>query len=161
MTVTVDVQDILVRKSVVVDVPIAHAFDVYTRRFNDWWPRSHHIGPTAGFTTIIEPRVGGRCVEVSTDGTESPWGTVLAYDPPRRVMISWDLSSAWQYDPTLGTEVDVMFVAEGPERTRVTLEHRKLHRYGDQAEMMRAIFDSENGWTGLLTAYAALAAQKS
>ena len=154
---SVVVKEVMVRKSVVVDVPIEHAFDVFARRYNDWWPRSHHIGPTQEFTAIIEPRVGGRYYERASDGRETAWGTVLAYDPPRHLLVSWDLDSNWKYDPALGTEVDVTFVAEAPERTRVTLEHRRLERFGDQAEMMRTIFESENGWSGLLAAYAARA----
>ena len=143
---TTEVQDVLVRKSVIVNAPIAHVFAVFTEGQNTWWPRAHHIGSRDDFTAIMEPRVGGRWFERGDDGSECNWGRVLAWEPPRRVVLSWDIGADWKYDPDLGTEVEVSFIAETAERTRVELEHRKLHRFGDKAEAMRALFDLPSAW---------------
>ena len=91
------------------------------------------------------------------DGSECDWGRVLAWEPPHRLVLAWEISARWQHDATLRTEVEVRFIAEAPERTRLVLEHRLLERYGDQAATMRGIFDSENGWAGILQRYAAVA----
>ena len=151
------VQDILVKKSIVVNAPRDHVFRTFTERFDTWWPRSHHIGERETFTGIIEPRRGGRWFERGDDGTESPWGHVIDWQPPERIVLAWELDHEWKYRAGLATEVEVRFIAEAPERTRVELEHRKLHRYGDKAEMMRVVFEGENAWAGLLKAMAAAA----
>jgi uncharacterized protein YndB with AHSA1/START domain len=154
---SVEVQNILVRKSLSVNAPLAHVFAVFTERHDTWWPRSHHIGAHAEFTAIMETRVGGRWYERGADGSECDWGRVLAWEPPHRVLLSWDLSSDWKYDPTIGTEVEVTFSAESADITRVVLEHRKLERYGDKAEMMRAMFESPGAGSDMLQAFAKVA----
>ena len=154
------VQEILVRKSIVVEAPQAHVFRTFTERIDTWWPRSHHIGQCERFQAIIEPKRGGRWFERGEDGSECEWGSVLAWEPPERVLMTWDLDPEWKHQPGLGTEVEVRFIAEGAEKTRVVLEHRKLERYGDKAEMMRAIFEAENAWAGMLAAMAAAATRR-
>ncbi len=154
------VKDILVRKSLIVNAPVEHVFEIFTRHHDAWWPRAHHIGERADFTAILEPRVGGRWFERGDDGSECNWGRVLAWEPPHRLVVSWDISADWKYDPTLATEVEVRFIAESDERTRVELEHRKLERYADKAEMMRAIFDSPEAWIRTLQAMAKVAEEK-
>ena len=151
---TVAVKDILVRKNIVVNAPREHVFRTFTERIDTWWPRAHHIGARDTFTAILEPRAGGRWFERGDDGSECDWGRVLAWDPPDRVLLAWDIDAEFKPQPGLGTEVEVRFMAESAQRTRVVLEHRKLERYGDKAEMMRAMFDSEGAWTGTLTALA-------
>ena len=152
-------QGLSVRKSIVVDAPAAHVFSVFTSGIDTWWPRGHHIGPTQTFTAVIEPHAGGRWFERGDDGSECNWGRVLEWDPPHRLVLSWDISAAWKPDATLGTEVEVRFIAESRERTRVELTHRKLERYGAQAEAMRAMFDSDGAWAATLQAFATIAAQ--
>jgi len=88
------------------------------------------------------------------DGTECDWGRVQVWEPPRRLVLTWEVSANWQPDSTIQTEVEVTFVADGPDRTTVHLEHRELEHYGDQAEMMRSIFDSEGGYGGILQRFA-------
>jgi uncharacterized protein YndB with AHSA1/START domain len=154
---TAVVRDVLVRKSIVVEAPREHVFRVFTERFDTWWPRSHHIGKEP-FEAMIEPRAGGLWFERDGDGNVSLWGRVLAYEPPARVLLAWDLDPDWKYQEGLDTEVEVTFAADGPKRTRVVLEHRKLDRYGDKAEMMRALFDGQEAWQGLLEAFAKVAA---
>jgi uncharacterized protein YndB with AHSA1/START domain len=155
---TETVQDILVRKNIVVNAPREHVFRTFTERFDTWWPRSHHIGAREAFTAILEPRAGGRWYERGDDGSECDWGRVLAWEPPERLLLQWDLDPEWKYQRGLGTEVEVRFVAESAETTRVILEHRKLERYGDKAEMMRRIFEGDEAWAGMLAAMGAAAA---
>lgn len=146
---------VLVRRSTVVKASAAHAFAVFTERFGSWWPvDSHHIGEAAAATAIIEPRVGGRWFERGVDGSECDWGRVLAWQPPTRLLLQWQLDAEFAYDPKLHTEVEVRFVAEAPDRTRVEIEHRLLERYGEQTERMRTAFDSERGWSGMLSCFA-------
>ena len=156
----VEVQDILVRKSIVVNAPQEHVFRTFTERIDTWWPRSHHIGGKEPFTAILEPRAGGRWYERAGDGAECDWGRVLAWEPHERVLLTWDINADFQYQEGFGSEVEVRFTAESKERTRVVLEHRKLERFGDKAEMMRAMFDSEGAWIATLTAFAQAAEQK-
>ena len=150
----VAVKDILVRKSIVVNAPKDHVFKTFTERIDTWWPRAHHIGGKEPFAAIMEPRKGGRWFERADDGTECDWGRVLAWDPTDRVLLAWDINAEFKYQKDFGTEVEVTFVSESKERTRVVLEHRKLERYGDKAEMMHVLFESEGAWIGTLTAFA-------
>jgi uncharacterized protein YndB with AHSA1/START domain len=147
-----------VRKTVMVNARVEHAFRVFTEEHGRWWPRdTHHIGKVAAATVVIEPFVGGRWYERGVDGTECLWGSVLAWEPPRRLVLAWQITADWRYDLTLQTEVEVTFITEGSGRTRLELVHRHLDRYRDQAGMMRSIFDSEGGWTGILVRFAAAA----
>ena len=158
MTVPVAQPEMVVRKSIVVNVPQAHAFAVFTEKFGSWWPlESHHIGKPMAETAIIEPRAGGRWFERGVDGAECDWGRVLAWEPPSRVLLSWEISAAFQYDKSIQSEVEVKFLSEGPQTTRVMLEHRKLDQYGEKASMMKAAFDSENGWGSMLQVFASMA----
>lgn len=150
----------VVRKAVVVNAPQEHAFAVFTDQLGSWWPLMHyHIGAEAPETAVMEPRVGGRWFERARDGAECDWGRVLVWEPPSRVVLSWDINAEWQHDPALGTEVEVRFIPEGPGVTRVELEHRRLERYGVKADAMRETFDSEHGWGALLRAYAQVASR--
>jgi uncharacterized protein YndB with AHSA1/START domain len=145
----------VVKKTLTVDVPQAHAFTVFTEHFGSWWPlATHKIGKQDAVTAIIEPKRGGRWFERSADGTECDWGRVQVWQPPSRLVLTWEVGADWQRDSTIQTEVEVKFVADGPERTTVYLEHRKLDDYREQAEMMRSIFDSEGGWSGILQRFA-------
>jgi uncharacterized protein YndB with AHSA1/START domain len=110
---------------------------------------------------IIEPRVGGRWYERGDDGSTCEWGSVLSWEPPSRLVLSWDISADWQYDPDLKTEIEVRFIAEGNDATRVELEHRKLDRYGARRDEMRHIFNTEGDWGRLLAMFAARAAEGS
>ena len=150
---------VAVRRSVVVDAPPDRAFAVFTERMTAWWPlETHTIGSRPAAEAVIEPREGGRWFERAGDGTECDWGRVLAWDPPDRVVLSWEVSCDWQRDASIQTEVDVRFTAEDDRRTRVELEHRGLEAYAERAEEMRGIFDSDGGWRGLLARFADAAA---
>jgi uncharacterized protein YndB with AHSA1/START domain len=147
-----------VTKAITVEAPIERAFAVFTEGFDGWWPRGHHIGEADLDKAVMEPRAGGRWYERGVDGSECDWGSVLAWEPPRRVVLAWQLDGEWKHDPDFLTEVEVRFTAEGPDRTHVELEHRNLERFGDAMEKVRASIGSDDGWGGLLEAYAKAAA---
>ena len=155
---TTQVKNLLLRKTISVKAPPSHVFDVFVNRFDTWWPRTHHIGKTPSFTTKLEPRQGGRWYEISEDGQECDWGRVLVWEPPNRLVLTWDITASWQYDPNVANEVEVLFHAEGDGQTRVELEHRKLENYGNDAMTMFGIFDSDDGWTSILRSLASQAA---
>ena len=144
-----------VRKVVNVKVAPVVAWRVFTEKQGTWWPlATYKIGKANAVDAVIEPRVGGRWYERGDDGSTCDWGRVLAWEPPSRLVLSWDISADWQPDASVRTEVEVRFIAEGSEGTRVELEHRHLDRYGARRDEMRAIFDSEGGWSGLLESFA-------
>ena len=148
-----------VRKEIVVEAPIERAFRVFTDRFDAWWPRDHHILEAPLAKAVMEPRAGGRWYEVATDGSQCDWGKVLVWDPPKRLLLSWQLTSQWKYDPDFVTELEIRFIPIGEMQTRVELEHRNMERYGDQAVAMREALDSPGGWITHLTLFAKEAAR--
>ncbi len=143
-----------VRRSVTVEASREHAFAVFTDGFGSWWPKTHHIGQTEPETVIVEPRAGGRCYEVGEGGVECDWGRVRAYEPPERFVLAWELNHEWKHDPSAATEVEVLFVEEGPGTTRVELEHRGFEVLGEHADEVRESVGSEGGWTLVLEGYA-------
>lgn len=130
------------------------AFDIFMTRMGEWWPRGKTIGAKPHVAVIVEPP-DGRWYERDEDGAECDWGRVLEWDPPRRALLAWHLSSDFKFDPELVTEVEVTFEPRPEGGTRVTLEHRRLERFGAAAERTRASLDS--GWPGLMQAFADLA----
>lgn len=147
-----------VRKTVTVAAPLALCFEVFTARIETWWPMaSHHIGEADCAAVVIEPVPGGRWFERGVDGRECDWGRVLAWDAPNRILLAWQLSAAWSFDPSLRTEIEVRFTALDATTTRVDLEHRGLEAYGAQAAQMREILGSPNGWNGMLDEFARVA----
>jgi uncharacterized protein YndB with AHSA1/START domain len=147
-----------VRHSIVVDVPIDKAFRVFTADFGRFRPPEHNLLTAEIAETVFEPRVGGHLYDRGVDGSECRWARVLAYQPPNRVVISWDISPSWQIESDLAktSEVEVRFTSEGEGRTRVELEHRHLERHGNGWESVRDGVDGEQGWPLYLDRYAAL-----
>ena len=145
-----------VRKSIRVNAPIAHAFKVFTEKFDSWWPRSHHIGKVEPYTAILEPRSGGRWFERGADGTECDWGRVLEYSPPARVSVSWHLGADFAYDPdpAKASRVDVTFHDEGNGETRVELVHSQLDRHGAGWEKLREGVSGPGGWPAIMDGFA-------
>ena len=145
-----------VRTSVVVDAPIERAFSVFTDEMGTWWPPEHHILEGQLAEMIFERREGGHVYDRGVDGSECRWARVLAYEPPERVVISWDISPQWRLetDPAKTSEVEVRFVAEAPERTRVELEHRNLERHGPGWEPERDAVGGDAGWPLYLARFA-------
>jgi uncharacterized protein YndB with AHSA1/START domain len=147
-------EDTAVRHSITVAAPQEKAFAVFTEGFDRWWPRSHKIGPEALEQAVLEGREGGRWYERDTDGSECEWGKVLVWEPPSRLVLAWQITGEWAYDADLLTEIEVTFVADGPNRTVVEVQHRGLEAYGDQEDEMRRQFNSPGGWSSLLEAFA-------
>jgi uncharacterized protein YndB with AHSA1/START domain len=151
-------QDTSIRISIVVDAPIERAFSVFTEDFGSFKPREHNLLAAEIAETVFEPRAGGYLYDRGVDGSECRWARVLAYEPPNRVVISWDISPQWQLESDLEktSEVEVRFIAEAPERTRVQLEHRNLERHGDGWEGVREGVAGEGGWPLYLQRFAEL-----
>jgi uncharacterized protein YndB with AHSA1/START domain len=147
-----------VRTSIVVQAPLERAFKVFTEDFGQFKPREHNLLGVEIAETVFEPRVGGHLFDRGVDGSECRWARVLAYEPPQRVVLSWDIDARWQLetDPARTSEVEVRFVSETPERTRVELEHRHLDRHGDGWEGVRDGVGGDGGWPLYLQRYAAL-----
>jgi uncharacterized protein YndB with AHSA1/START domain/uncharacterized damage-inducible protein DinB len=141
---------------VTVKASAERAFAVFTEGFDTWWPRAHHIGKQPLVKAVIEPRVGGRCFGREADGTECDWGRVLAWEPPHRFVLAWQIDPTWQYEPDLtkASEVEIRFTPEAGGMTRVDLEHRNFERHGEGAGLIRTGVDGPNGWGDLLQLYA-------
>jgi uncharacterized protein YndB with AHSA1/START domain len=142
--------------SITVEAPRERAFSVFVEDFDQIKPREHNLLAVDIAETVFEPRAGGHIYDRGVDGSECRWARVLAYEPPSRVVFTWDISPHWQVesDPEKASEVEVRFVAESPERTRVELEHRNLDRHGEGWEGVRASVESDGGWPLYLNRYA-------
>ncbi|WP_280828468.1 SRPBCC family protein [Mycobacterium sp. OTB74] len=145
-------------RSVTVPLSEQQAFELFTERMTDYWPAEHSIGGSPFEAVVIEPRAGGRWYERGADGTECQWGRVADWQPPRKVVLLWQIGADWKFDPEFQTDVEITFTAEGPGHTRVDLRHTNLERYGDAAEQMRGILDSPGGWPNTLERFAEAAA---
>jgi uncharacterized protein YndB with AHSA1/START domain len=146
-------------REVVVAAPIDTCFHTFVHGFGTWWPPEHHIGDRTVVEFRIEPEVGGRCYDVDTDGGVSHWGTVLALEPPERLVLAWHIQGDWtvDHDPALQSEVEVRFTALEDARTSVRLEHRNLERHGSGAAGLQAGVGGSGGWTGILQRFADVA----
>jgi len=148
----------VVRRQLVVDAPIAQAFAVFTERFGDFKPPEHNLLRVPIAETVFEPRVGGHIYDRGVDGSECRWARVLVYEPPDRVVFSWDIGPQWQIetDPDQTSEVEIRFVAETPQRTRVELEHRNIDRHGPGWDAVSEGVGGDAGWPLYLSRYANL-----
>ena len=145
-----------VTKTLTVNAAQAHAFDVFTGGIDRWWPKSHGIGATPVVKSVIEPRAGGRWYTVHQDGSEVVVGHMRIWEPPHRVVLSWEVNASWKPDPSVASEVEVIFVAESANVTRVSLEHRNFEALGQEGGAnMRG--DVNGGWPGLLEMFKAQA----
>ena len=144
--------------SIVVDAPVERAFQVFTQDFGRFKPAEHNMLGVEIAETVFEPRVGGHLYDRGVDGSECRWARVLAYEPPNRVVLSWNVSPQWQIesDPAKSSEWEVRFVAETPQRTRVEIEHRNLDRHGEGWEGVREGVGGDQGWPLYLQRYAAV-----
>jgi len=148
-----------VRKVMRVQAPQAVAWRVFTEQMGNWWPlQSYKIGKAPAVDAVLEPKVGGRWYERGEDGSTCEWGSVLSWEPHAKLVLSWDITADWQYDPNLKTEIELRFIPDGPDATRVELEHRRLDRFGARRDEMRRIFDTEGDWGRVLELFARVAA---
>ncbi|KAB1102801.1 SRPBCC family protein [Micromonospora aurantiaca] len=150
--------DAVVQRQIVVDAPVERAFAVFTERFGDFKPKEHNLLSSPIAETVFEPKVGGHIFDRAEDGSECAWARILVFEPPDRLVFSWDISPAWQLEQDLdnASEVEVRFVAETPQRTRVELEHRNLDRHGPGWESVRDGVGHDEGWPLYLDRYADL-----
>jgi len=144
-----------IRRDVVVEVGQDRAFEVFTADMTSWWPSAHHIGSAPIEQIVVEPREGGRWYTRHQDGSQTSTGFVRLWDPPQRLVVTWQIGADWKYHDDFVTTVDVRFVAEGPHSTRVVLEHRDLDAFGADAAAMRTTFDEPGACTATVEAYAA------
>lgn len=147
-----------VRRVITVPLPVAEAFEVFVGRFDDFKPKEHNLLASPIVKTSVDRHVGGTIHDVAQDGSRCDWARILAYDPPRRVVFSWDIGPTWQLetDPSNASEVEVTFTATDESATRVELVHRHLERHGAGWESTRAGVDDQAGWTLYLARYANL-----
>ncbi|MEJ3658459.1 SRPBCC family protein [Actinomycetes bacterium KLBMP 9759] len=145
-----------------VAVPIEKAFEVFTGSIDTWWPHQFHLGKADVDEVVLEPVQGGRWYERGVDGTECDWGRVLLWEPPHRVVITWQINGSWQFDPDPdhASEIDVRFTATGPSETTVALEHHSFERLVGGGTINDAIRGG-GGWTFLLDVYAKIAEDRS
>lgn len=145
---TTRTQDVVVRADIVVDVPVEHAFAAFTARTVTWKPPEHNLLGVEIAETIFEAREGGYLFDRGIDGSECRWARVLAFEPPTRVVLNWLIGPRWQIEVEGAqvSEVEVRFIAEAPDRTRVTIDHRHLDRHGDGWEALRDAVGAPEGW---------------
>jgi uncharacterized protein YndB with AHSA1/START domain len=150
------VRDTTVQAHVVVDAPLERAFSFFTDRFGSFKPREHNLLAVEIAETVFEPFVGGYLYDRGVDGSECRWARVLAYEPPNRVLLSWNISPRWQLETDLEqtSEWEVRFIAETPKRTRVEVEHRNLERHGAGWEAVRDGVAAPDGWPLYLKRFA-------
>jgi uncharacterized protein YndB with AHSA1/START domain len=153
-------QGTTVRAEVVVEAPIERAFTMFTEGIDKWFPREYNLLEVDIAERVFEPREGGHVYDRGVDGSECHWARVLAYEPPNRVVMSWDIDPLWRLepDPDKTSEVEVRFISEAPDRTRVDLEHRKIERHGEGWEQLRDQLGDPGGWPGVLDRYTKLVA---
>jgi uncharacterized protein YndB with AHSA1/START domain len=143
-----------VRKTVHVKAPVAHAFEVFTSGLTRWWPHDHGVGKQPIQKVLLEPRLGGRWLEISQDGTETSVATITLWEPPHRFAMLWQVNAKWQHDATMKSEVDVRFTADGAEAAHVEVIHHRFETMGAEAgASMRK--DVDGGWPGLLERFVA------
>jgi uncharacterized protein YndB with AHSA1/START domain len=153
----------VVRHEVVVRGTPAEAFAAFTERMDEIKPKEHNMLGSPIVSTTFEPRVGGRIFDRGEDGSECRWARILAFDPPNRLVFSWDIGPTWQLesDPGNASEVEVQFIPDGPDRTRVALEHRHFDRHGPGWPAVRDGVADEQGWPLYLARFASLLDDKA
>lgn len=150
-----------VRRTLTVPISAGQAFRLFTEGFNTWWI-GHHIGEADLAEAVIEPRAGGRWYERGVDGSECDWGKVLVYDPPGRLVLTWQLNAEYRFDPDPdhASEVEVRFTEEDGQ-TRVDFEHRHIERLGAGADELAKGVSGDGGWPAILDLYAKAAAESA
>jgi uncharacterized protein YndB with AHSA1/START domain len=145
---TTQAEQTSIRTEVVVEAPVERAFRVFAEQFDKIKPREHNMLGVDIAESVFEPREGGRVYDRGVDGSECQWARVLAYEPPARIAFTWDISPHWQIEADLSraSEVEVRFIAETAQRTRVQLEHRYLDRHGEGWEGLREGVSGDQGW---------------
>ena len=144
-----------IRKSLVVKADVNRAFEVFVSRMHEWSPAVQSLLGSRK-DIVVEPRAGGRWYEIAESGAQADWGKVIAWEPPHRLVLAWQLDADFSYDPDLVTEFEARFVAEDARHTRIEFEHRNLDRFGARAAETAASLGSDGGWSGSFALYAEL-----
>jgi hypothetical protein len=145
-----------IKKEVLVAASQETAFNVFTKNMDSWWPRTHHVGSCPMLEMILEPKPNGRWYTKHEDGSEVDCGHILVWDPFGKVIINWQIDGNFQYVPTLTTEIEVLFIAEGPNQTRVILEHRDLDKLLGGSKVIESM---DEGWGQIMNLYLTIAQQ--
>jgi uncharacterized protein YndB with AHSA1/START domain len=150
----------VLRGSTIVNAPVDQAFRAFTTSLDGWWPREYHIGRAEMAEAVLEPGEGGRWYERGIDGSECDWGRVLVWEPPHRLVVTWQINGRWQYDPdpAHASEIEVRFTPAGPDRTSVLLEHRHIERLVEAPALVDGIEQQGGGWSSLLQRFGVFAA---
>jgi hypothetical protein len=143
-----------VKKELIVAASQETAFNVFTAKMGQWWPKTHHTGDTPMIELLLEPGVNGRWYSTHEDGSEVVIGYVLAWDPFGGLVLNWQINGDFKYDPTLTTEVEINFIAEGPAQTRVLMEHRDVDKLGGGSKVVESM---DGGWGMIMNLYKTLA----
>lgn len=148
-----------IRRDYTVPLQAEEAFGTFVGDFSRWWPREDTWGGDALEWIGIEPRVGGRCFERGPHGLQCDWGRVVAWEPPHRLVFTWQIGFGREPVPesTRASEIEVRFEPADPGSSRLLFEHRGIDRHGAQAADYRAALDSDEGWDLILGRYLDLA----
>ncbi|MFT3710942.1 MAG: SRPBCC domain-containing protein [Archangium sp.] len=151
-----------IKKQFTVKAAPERAFRMFTAGIDRWWPREHHIGKSPMKELLIEPKKDGRWYAKCVDGSECDTGRVLVWEPPSRLVLTWQITSQWQFDANFVTEIEVRFTPEGSKHTRVDFEHRNLDRYGEATEgIIGQLNNPKGGWGSIMHTYATTTALKA
>jgi uncharacterized protein YndB with AHSA1/START domain len=146
------------RASVVVDLPVEQAFDLFVSQIGQWWPMPYTYAEDEFETAVIEPREGGRWFERVATGAEITWGEVRVFERPTHIVVSYAVSAMRAPEsPEHASEVEIVFVSTGEQRTRIDLEHRDFERHGEGAKRLREGMASRQGWPLILASFGRLA----
>ncbi|MEU7812539.1 SRPBCC family protein [Pseudonocardia sp. NPDC049154] len=142
-------------------VPVERAFEVFTASINTWWPRQYHIGQADVAEVVLEPRAGGRWFERGVDGSECDWGRVLVWEPPHRLVFTWQINGSWRFDPDpdKASEIEARFTASGPQESVVEVAHRYFERL-DGGQAINDAINGGGGWALLLDGFAKTVAEQ-
>ncbi|WP_298259265.1 SRPBCC family protein [Bradyrhizobium sp.] len=149
------IQPAAIRKSFTVKARPEKAWEVFTAGFGRWWPKTHYIGNSPLSDAAIEPRAGGRWYGIHEDGVERPWGQVKVWEPPKRLLLDWQISHEWGYRSDLHTDVEILFTAVGEAETRIDFEHRGLEAFGDSEAAANTRAGMDRGWGLILEGFKA------
>jgi uncharacterized protein YndB with AHSA1/START domain len=142
-----------IKKELTVAASQKTAFDVFTQQISLWWPNTHHIGSTPMTGMVIEPFIGGRWYTTHEDGAEMLNGKVLDWQPNGLLVLAWQLTAEYEFNPELITEVEVQFIPEGSKKTRIKFEHKNMQRLNN-AESVKGM---NAGWGDILMLYKKMA----
>ena len=145
----------IIHRAIEVPLSAERAFGFFTEHFALWWPREYTWGQEVVEDIGLEPREGGLCFERGPYGFRCDWGRVLSWEPPRRLVLAWQISARRepQPNPAKASTLEVTFAADTPQRTRVLLEHRDFERHGGGAPEYCAALASPRGWSWILDRY--------